>query len=126
MNDQLAALFGGVEMTVKLNTGGTENVKVRQLKVSELTKYAAVVEDDARCIELFCAKPAGWADNLELGCAVELLEKGHEFNADFLARSAARKSALREKLVPGYRDLVKKIVESHLPSSAPGSPPKPG
>ncbi|MHB8520729.1 MAG: hypothetical protein ACYDH9_08215 [Limisphaerales bacterium] len=126
MNENnMTTVLGGEDLTVTLLDGTSKIVRVRQLKVSELPKYALVFEDDAKCIELFCAEQPGWADTLTLESAMALLERGHALNSDFLARIARAKNALREKLLPGYREMLSKLLKSQLPSSAVGSPPKP-
>lgn len=112
----------GKDVEVSHLDGTKENVKVHFLKVSELGEYAKAFEDAATCVKLFTRKAIDWVDNLTHESADKILEIGHEMNSDFLARSVARNSELREKVIPGFGEMMKGLLSSRSPSSSPESP----
>lgn len=83
--------------------GGGETVKVRQLPLCQLPNYMACVEDDPATIELFRAKPKGWANELTRESAEQIITTGEKLNLDFFdalcgeGGGAARKSDARAK-----------------------------
>jgi hypothetical protein len=106
MSDSITTLLGGTELSVSFLDSQRAVVKVRQLPVRDLPRYLNVYQNEAATVELFCDRPAGWADQLALESFEELLAIGEKLNLDFLSRYAARQLARNEKLLPGFREKV--------------------
>jgi hypothetical protein len=94
---ELVTIAGGVEMEVAYqNNGDKETVKVRQIPISKIQDYAAVIYNDAEAIEFYCDKPKGWADTLTMDSASAIADKGLELNGDFFDRWWARRKRVIE------------------------------
>ena len=85
----------------KVDDKGTtaETVFVRQLPIRLFPQLRAALQDEGKMIELYCDKPAGWADGLTVESHEELIAKGDEINRDFFSRWVERMKS-REGLVP--------------------------
>lgn len=133
-----ATLYGGVEIEVRFQNAevetrnaefqgpsGTDSalpvprsalVKVRQLPLRLMPAYHRVKDNEAESIELFCDKPAGWADTLTPESFEAVLAKGEELNLDFLSSYSRRKANRMEKIAPGAEQkIVKELLAQMMP-----------
>lgn len=120
------AALGGSPVPVVFRDGRDDVALVQELSISKLNLYVQLFEDPSKCIELFCDKPAGWADTLKPASALAVLSKGQDLNSSFLAETAALKTALREKAIPNYRELMENAMATALQSGSPASPLRQG
>jgi len=124
---KLETLLGGRgAMMVQLTDGTSQEVTVRQLPISEMPRLAGSIEDETAQVELYCAKPKGWAAKLTAEAHEQLITEGERLNADFFARWVARRARRQEILVPGITEQMKRSLLSSLPMSSPNSPSAPG
>lgn len=101
MNDAIA-LVGGVDVSVKFKMDGrTESVRVRELSVDELPKFAAIQDDEVAMIELCTDKTAGWAKTVTRDSHVALIKAVEEVNGGFFQEWAERIQKREERLMPG-------------------------
>lgn len=118
-----ATLFGGVDLTVALQNGGTETVKVRQLTIRFYQKLLEKIDDEAAQLELYCDKPQGWADTLTPASFKEAIAKADEINADFFIPWVKRRLARQELAMPGFAEKLSKAVVTSAVSSPPAPSP---
>ena len=120
VND-LVILAGGVEIEVHYNDPATppETVKIRQLPLRRMADFGALQGDEGALIDLFCNRPPGWSDTLDLASAEAIVELGTRLNLDPFARWAERRLAANEQLRP----LLGKIPPGSL-SPSPTPPPR--
>jgi len=122
---KIETLMGGKAVTVALRDGVKEEVFVQQLAIAQMPRMLAVIEDEAAMVELFCARPKGWAANLSPEAHEELVTEGERLNADFFARWVQRQLQRRERLVPGITQAMQSTVLSSLRTGSPSSPSNP-
>ncbi len=122
---KIETLMGGKTVAAALRDGTKEEVFVQQLAVAQMPRMLAVIEDEAAMVELFCAKPKGWAANLSPEAHEELVTEGERLNADFFARWVQRQLQRRERLVPGITQAMQSTVLSSLRTGSPSSPSNP-
>jgi hypothetical protein len=111
----LTMILGGEEMTVKKRDGSEEQIRVREFAVSELAKYAAVIDDEAKTVEMLCSKEPGWADALTRESFTAVIEKGDALNLDFMTAWSTRRLARTRKILP---DMNSKLMEIAKQSAA--------
>ena len=114
----ITTLLGGQEINVTHLDGTTETVKVRQLPIKDMPRYMACFEDEEKTVELFCAKPSGWAETLTRESFEEIITTGEALNLDFLERHAKRSQARREKVMPGLTEKIMSAAMSRLPNGS--------
>src|SRR5712691_276903 len=119
MDNDLTMILAGEEITVTKRDGSEEKVRVREFKVSELPAYAAVIDDEAKRVEMLCSKEAGWADSLTRESLVTVIEKGDEINLDFFIAWSARRLDRTRKILPDFdAKLMEVAKQSALASHA--------
>lgn len=117
-------LMGGAPCTANKQDGTQEAVAIRQLPIKLFPDLLAAVENESAMIELFCAKPAGWAETLTLESFEQIVNEGERLNSDFFSRWAQRRIARQEKLMPGLTDKLANALLSS-PSGSQKSASKP-
>jgi hypothetical protein len=130
----LTTVLGGTTLQVAFLDGKTESLLVRQLPFSDMPRYMGCFEDEMASVELFCEKPAGWAETLTRESFEMVMTEGEKLNLDFLERYAARAAARRERVNPGQQEklmsaAMSKIMPAvleRLDTSLPRSAPKAG
>lgn len=108
-SNKLVSLTGASDYDAVKRDGTTEPVKIRQLPIKLLPKYASAQDDELQMAEVLCDKPAGWAETLSDGSIEQIIITGEEINADFFGRWAKRRLARLERLQPGA---VEKAIET--------------
>jgi hypothetical protein len=79
-DEAMATLMGGTTVPVTYKDGGTEMVVVRELRINERPAYARIIDEEDKCVELFCDRPAGWADTLTAESVEDIIAKGENLN----------------------------------------------
>ena len=122
MSDKQTTLLGGRDLGITLRNGKTETVKVRQIPVWEMQKYAAAIQNELAMAEIFTARPAEWCKSLSDQSFEEIIMVGREINAHFFGRWMERQRSLAESIAPGITEKVtSQITLPSSPSNA-GSP----
>ena len=139
----LETLLGGLDLVAAKTDGSTEPIKVRQLPVKLYPAYLAALTNEPRMVELFCDRPAGWADTLTPPAFEAIVLEGERLNADFFGRWQLRRQrreallprqdpaealALLETLQQKNPQLARTLIEAAgltWPDLPPTSPPKP-
>jgi len=111
-NTKLVLVKGGVEIDIEYQDGGKETVKVRQLPIRHMEKYLVCFDDEAKALELFCDKPAGWADTLAPVSHNDLIEKCQELNHPLFEGWYRRRMERTEILSPGVTAKLREMVGS--------------
>lgn len=113
-----------MELTVTLEAGVTEPVKLRQIRVKEFrAAQSAMLGDEAKLVEICCDKPAGWAETLTPDSFNVLAIDARRINAAFFAW-CERTLADQLRLMP--EGLLEKAMNQSLAASKPTSPtPRP-
>lgn len=128
-SESIETFQGSATISVRLRSGAYEIVQVRELSVAEIPAYAAVLENEARAAELFCAKPQGWAESLSRESLVQIVEKGEELNLPFtvgwMQRKARRDLKVAQSLGADVSSLLAKIAEQVASRLAAGSQTSP-
>lgn len=117
----MTTLLGGEEITVTKLDGTTEVVKVRQLPISLYPALGAVIDDELRMVELFCDRPAGWAETLAIKSYEAVIELGERINEGFFGWPR-RKQARAERVLPGITEKVRDNAARLQPGSVSGPP----
>ena len=120
MNDSMTTLCGGKDFEVKLSSGKTEKVFLRQLPIRLMPQLLAVLEDEPKMVELFCDRPEGWSEALTPASFESLVIEGEKVNADFFGRWLQRRLNRQERLLPGITERLAQNVG--LPIGSPNSP----
>lgn len=115
----IETLFGGVEVPITMLDGTAGRVTVRQLPIRVMPALLLAQDDEAASIELYCDKPAGWADTITRDSAERIVVEGERINADFFARWLARRVARYQRAAPWLVDSL------NSPAPSPASPSKP-
>ncbi len=120
-DSSLTTLVGGEDLTAILKDGTSEAVKVRELPIRDLQKAVMSMGDDAKLIEIYCDKPSGWADRLQLRSALDILAAGNRVNEPFFVEYIQAKNDQLSRIAPG---LAKKMQDpaTALLNGSPGSP----
>jgi hypothetical protein len=113
----MATLLGGEDVAVQTIDGAAHIVRVRQLPISALGKYAGALNDPAAMIALLCDKPAEWADSLTQQSALEVLRVGDKLNTGFFAAIGQANLDRAEAMMPGTRAALLRTMG--LPSGSP-------
>jgi len=119
---QTETLLGGKEIEViTAREFGSEisKVSVRQLKIKQYPALLAVQDDELKMAELYCDKPAGWAERLEMDSLELVVTEGERINQDFFSRWTQRRVKRQEKLMPGITEKLSMAVVSALPIGSP-------
>jgi hypothetical protein len=119
--DKMATLLGGTTVTVRKLDGTTEEVKILQLPISKFPEMIGAMDDEIAMVELFCGKPKGWAETLQIDDVERVVIEGERVNKGFFERWFRRKVTRAELMYPGS---VEKIMTTALNSrtSSPNSP----
>lgn len=127
MTTPLETLLGGTRADVTLLDGSVETITVRQLPVRDLPRLlqASAQADESAMAELYCAKPAGWADTLTRESHERIIAEGERLNADFFARWLQRKTRREETLFPGQQEALLKLAAQLAISQTPTPSPEP-
>lgn len=107
--------------TVRLLDGTTEEVKIRQLPIRELTdKWARLQGNEAALVELYCNKEEGWADGILPDDHDQIIKTGRELNRPRFARWAEDRRAEIADLKAMTRGLIEEST-SPISSSPAGA-----
>jgi hypothetical protein len=118
-DEALAALMGGTKVPVTYKDGGTEMVDVRELRINERQRYAAIVDEEDKCIELYCDRPAGWADTLTAASVEDIVKEGERLNlGPFRAWLERRLKRVKFLAVEASQSVANPASASIAPSSA--------
>lgn len=118
-----ATLAGGVDLAVTLKSGATETVKVIEIAVEDYPALFAAINDEQRQVEIFCAKPAGWAKTLTPKSHNAVMERGEELNKEPFFGWCARRIDKGMRLAPAAaRDLVNTAMREALQNGSLKSP----
>lgn len=84
-------------VTVTLQLGGTEDVEVKQLTVSQFPQAfdAYEREDEQRLVEMACGRPPRWCDTVSVDSYGDLVSALYETNATGFFAYAGRRSIQR-------------------------------
>lgn len=122
----LTTLLGGKEITVLLENGESEQIKVRQLPIRKLEEFLQKIGDEDAMVELYASKESGWSQRLSRDSWEQVLDLGEAMNLDFFTRRAKARIERQEKIMPGFKDRLEqtqsKMIEeiaSRLSSSVP-------
>ena len=134
----MATLLGASELTVRLQDGSTEYVRVKQLPVKAYQELLKRQGDEVSQIELYCEHrlkeeepwtPAtrDWAESLMPDGHQAIIVKAEELNADFFGAWVRRQMNRMERFNPGlaeklFAGVAAGAAKTALPSSAPKSP----
>lgn len=121
MNDELNTVLGGQQISITKRDGSQETVLVRELTVSELTKYAMTLDYEPKIAELFCDKPAGWADSLTRESFVAVIVKGEEMNLSFFSDWMSRRLERNRRMLPGMDEKLLEIARQAAVSASAAS-----
>jgi len=121
--DNFTTMMGGIDLTVTLQDGSSETVKVLQLPIEKYPELAAKWGDEQAQIDLYCSKPSGWAKTLTVASHDQVMEEAEKVNGDFFTRWLRRRMGKVDALRPGALDKV--FETSTLPSSSPKRPLRP-
>lgn len=107
---------GGQVLTVKKKgkDGASEEVLVKLVPISQLTKYASLIDHIAPLAEFLCGKEAGWADTLDENSVYQIDEVGRYINDPRLDRLIARQVKAVAKLGPTL-DRASHLISSAAP-----------
>jgi hypothetical protein len=119
--DSLSILAKGEMFTARKLDGTTEEVKIRDLPVSEIPKLLAAYGNEAELVELYCSKEKGWADVIDREDTVKIAEIGDRRNLSFFGKYLARQTARLEVLMPGAGNELKNKMGSLLGTGSPQS-----
>ncbi len=113
--DELTVLHGGIDLDVELRDGSKETVKVLQLSVRQLMRYADLQGNEAALVELYCAKDEGWDDTITYPSHVAIVQLGDRLNSPSFIDWASR----RGEAVRTLSDAKQKLLASlGLPSDS--------
>jgi len=110
----MKTILGGHEIEVTFADGSKETVKVRQLPVKLMSKYAIAIGDDSAAIELYCDKPPGWADTLSGDSYNAVADMGLDLNSDFFRAWFQRRMKIAESLKPGSVAEIQKGLNAEV------------
>jgi hypothetical protein len=125
-------LNGGANVRVKLKSGLMVDVVVRQLKNRELRKLGQLLDDIFALAEMFCDKPEGWSDELEMASVKKVVEEGRRVNntpfSEFMGMMVEHNKWAAETMAPHAEEanaaaaLLKETTRTSLPkpASSPG------
>jgi len=120
--DSLSILARGEKFTARKLDGSTEEVTIRHLPLSQMSKLLASYGDESALVELYCAKEKNWADGVERDDCVQIAQIGDRANMDFFAKYLARQTARLDVLMPGAsKELQKKMSSLTSASGLPAS-----
>lgn len=109
-------LRGGADVTVELAAGGTETVRVRQVRVRELEEYLRrEMSGDMAIITWVTGKPDEWFDAITLDSWEALIAENQRQNFTAARRHEKRKidKTVREMeaVAAGFPEIYKDVVE---------------
>jgi len=96
--EKAEALAGGVEITVIKRDKSTEQVKVKQLPVSQMSKYVLALQDEEKIVALVTGKDAKWVESLSNESFERIVEEGDRLNEYFFGRWLTRRRKVAEKI----------------------------
>jgi len=91
--NELVVLNGGVDVKVSHTEGTSEDVKVRQLPIRQMDRWAELAGNEPALVELYCGKPEGWADTLVNEDYEMIVDLGDQLNRPIFDRWIARVQA---------------------------------
>jgi hypothetical protein len=132
-HSDLLTIVGGVELTVthlpaehfdesalkrlekfRPLLGTSEVVKVRQVPISKMSRYANAVlfNEEADAIEIYCSREPGWADTLDRRERQRVADKGLEINLPFFSAWYQRQAKWKKTQTPeAVTQLMKRLAE---------------
>lgn len=96
----LTILTGGELISVNMRDGSTQGVVVRLMTMRELQGYMTGLDDISGFIELACAKPKGWADELAPQSVFDVDEAARRLNDPTLDRLIQRQVSAVQMMKP--------------------------
>ena len=132
-------LAGGAAITVQVVNPGRQAILderpfVRLIPVREYPKLRECLAEEERLVELYCAKPVGWAVSLTPESHERLVAEGRRLNAHFFDSWLLRRKTLEESLQSrimgdfldtAARELAGRMLEMQSASSSAVPPPPP-
>lgn len=118
----MVTLLGGQDITVKLRTGASEIVTVRQISVREFPSLLEAIDDEPKTIEILTGKQVDWVDLLTHESHAELLKLGEEVNGGDFFNWLRRRVKRQEQLVPGSSGALGKSLLSASQTGSPSAP----
>jgi len=122
------AILNSTPVPVEYKKGGTEEISIRQLEITEIYKYIdAIALDETPRIVAYCAgKPIDWVNTLKGASYAKLAKLVHEQNfplAMEIIQSDPIASARFGKVLAQLNDAAQALLKSStVSSSAPASP----
>lgn len=122
------ALMGGELMKVKLTTGKTREVTIRQPKIRELERYQAALEDDIQLLKFITHMSDVEIDELTPDAYMAILEKEGAVNGPLarfaeertMKRAAANLEQLKTAMPKIYDDATRAIQAKAVEAMAGG------
>ena len=122
--DSFSTLTAGQDLAVRSYGGITETVRVLQLPIKSYPKLLETIDVELGLVELYCNKPKGWAETLDLESHEAVLELADKLNSDFFSRWMARRVTRMERVRPGIVDRLLDNAGRNAVSSSPSSQPR--
>jgi hypothetical protein len=121
---EVQKVAGGVELEIAYEDGRTERVKVRQLSpIKDFDRYlAAMQNDEADSVELYCGREKGWAETLSAESFNAIANKGQELNLPLFRDSYRRLKARSEAINPGFLEKATSAALEKILHPEPASP----
>lgn len=117
----MTTVLGGKEMEVTFLDGNKKIVRVRQLPLKLMGQYAVALDNDERLVELYAGEEPGFAEHLETGSQLEVLEMGDSLNFPNFQRWFAHRRMALEKMGTNVTKAVEEAVKSQMISQASAS-----
>lgn len=106
MSENLTTIVGFEEVRVTLDNGDTELVKVRKIKIKEMTLFLSSLGDDNATLGLYTGLTPEKIDELTVESQLLLLERGNAINFPSCAAYVAQKKNLMETLGPSATKIM--------------------
>lgn len=120
--DSLTLLSGFESLKVTHRDGKQEDVTVEVLHIAKYRTLSLIYGDECAEAELFCGRPAGWAETLTNESVIEAYNIGHKLNDSFFESWGARRKAAEAKLKAAIEP---KKDSSSSPTTSQSSQPEP-
>lgn len=115
----MTTINGGEEIKVMFKNGEKEFVKVRELPVALMEKYAQCIASDTASVELYCDKPEGWSDTLTRESFSAVADLGLELNRVFFGGWLRRRLKISETINPEGSEKIQKAFRDATANAAP-------
>lgn len=113
----MTIILGGVTHEAQMRDGSKEEVKVRQLPIRLIEKWATAQGDEAALVELYCDKEEGWDDKLLPESHVAIMKIGEDLNLPIFGRWAESRSLAIGRLTEVRQKMSAQISDSATSSS---------